>query len=196
MLHNVGNVLNSVNVGIELLREKARGSKVVGISRDMTQANDHPGDPASFVANDPKRRKMFDYLTRLGEILAEEQKQTVVDLDNVQKSAHQAFDEVDQDEKILRIRLHATKDRLCFEFKDNGPGIEAENLPRIFNHGFTTKESGHGFGLHSSATSAMEMRGSLSAQSRGPGCGAVFSLEAPRVLDPQGHDPQGDREDA
>ena len=30
---------------------------------------------------------------------------------------------------------------------DNGVGIPPENLNRIFNHGFTTKKEGHGFGL-------------------------------------------------
>ena len=34
---------------------------------------------------------------------------------------------------------------------DNGIGIPAANLVRIFSHGFTTKKDGHGFGLHSSA---------------------------------------------
>jgi len=42
-------------------------------------------------------------------------------------------------------------------------------LTRIFNHGFTTRADGHGFGLHSSALAAKEMGGSLTAQSAGPG---------------------------
>ena len=32
---------------------------------------------------------------------------------------------------------------------DTGVGIPKENLDRIFNHGFTTRPDGHGFGLHS-----------------------------------------------
>ena len=32
---------------------------------------------------------------------------------------------------------------------DNGVGIPAENLERVFSHGFTTRKDGHGFGLHS-----------------------------------------------
>jgi len=62
---------------------------------------------------------------------------------------------------------------------DNGVGIEAGSLPKLFAHGFTTRSDGHGFGLHSAANAAGEMGGRLSAASDGPGCGATFTLELP-----------------
>ena len=62
---------------------------------------------------------------------------------------------------------------------DNGVGIPAENLTRIFNHGFTTRKEGHGFGLHSAALSAKEIGGSLVARSEGHLRGAAFMLELP-----------------
>ena len=40
---------------------------------------------------------------------------------------------------------------------DNGVGIPGRQLTRIFNHGFT-RATGHGFGLHSSANAAKEMK--------------------------------------
>ncbi|MGB8693344.1 MAG: ATP-binding protein, partial [Steroidobacteraceae bacterium] len=67
---------------------------------------------------------------------------------------------------------------------DNGVGISPENLTRIFSHGFTTKQEGHGFGLHSGALAAREMGGALRASSQGPGLGATFTLELP--LNPPG----------
>jgi signal transduction histidine kinase len=63
--------------------------------------------------------------------------------------------------------------------QDNGEGIAAQNLSRIFAHGFTTRQDGHGFGLHSCALAAMEMGGSLTAHSDGPDRGAIFTLELP-----------------
>ena len=65
------------------------------------------------------------------------------------------------------------------DVNDNGVGIPEENLTRIFQHGFTTKKEGHGFGLHSGANAAREMGGALYASSPGPGSGAVFTLELP-----------------
>jgi C4-dicarboxylate-specific signal transduction histidine kinase len=62
---------------------------------------------------------------------------------------------------------------------DNGNGISAENLQRIFSFGFTTKKEGHGFGLHNSALAAKEMDGALFARSDGIGRGAEFVLTLP-----------------
>jgi sensor histidine kinase regulating citrate/malate metabolism len=53
-------------------------------------------------------------------------------------------------------------------------------MDRIFNHGFTTKEHGNGFGLHHSACTAMELGGSLGCTSGGVGMGATFTLKFPR----------------
>jgi signal transduction histidine kinase len=67
------------------------------------------------------------------------------------------------------------------EVIDNGVGILAENMTRIFAHGFTTKKAkgGRGFGLHHSALAAEEMGGTLSVHSDGPGTGATFTLMIP-----------------
>ncbi|HSW09129.1 trifunctional serine/threonine-protein kinase/ATP-binding protein/sensor histidine kinase [Aquabacterium sp.] len=62
---------------------------------------------------------------------------------------------------------------------DNGEGIAPENLTRVFAHSFTTRENGHGFGLHSSVLAAQEMGGRLAAHSDGLGHGATFTLDIP-----------------
>ena len=49
----------------------------------------------------------------------------------------------------------------------------------MFQHGFTTRKEGHGFGLHSAALTARELGGSLTAASDGPERGATFTLELP-----------------
>ena len=65
------------------------------------------------------------------------------------------------------------------EVTDNGIGIPAVNLTRIFVQEFSTRKGGHGFGLHSSLLAAQDMGGSLRAQSDGPDRGATFVLEIP-----------------
>lgn len=69
--------------------------------------------------------------------------------------------------------------RLLIWVADDGVGIAAGDLERIFGHGFTTKPGGHGFGLHRCANAAAEMGGRLTARSDGPGRGARFELELP-----------------
>ncbi len=87
-----------------------------------------------------------------------------------------------------KIILHAAqeKDRIRLSVIDNGIGISSENLSRIFSHGFTTKKEGHGFGLHSGALAAQEMKGTLTASSNGPGQGASFVLDLP--ISPHHHE--------
>lgn len=68
---------------------------------------------------------------------------------------------------------------VCLSVADNGIGIKPENLTRIFQYGFTTRKSGHGFGLHSGALAAKEMGGRLWVDSKGLEQGAVFTLEFP-----------------
>jgi signal transduction histidine kinase len=84
-------------------------------------------------------------------------------------------------DKVITLRLESAPagGTVRLIVTDNGVGIPAENLTRIFNHGFTTRATGHSFGLHSSANAAKEMKGALSVHSDGPGTGAAFTLELP-----------------
>lgn len=77
------------------------------------------------------------------------------------------------------VRVSKGDDCVNIATVDNGVGIAPENITRIFNHGFTTRKDGHGFGLHSGALAAKEMGGKLVAQSEGVGKGACFTLCLP-----------------
>jgi signal transduction histidine kinase len=61
---------------------------------------------------------------------------------------------------------------------DNGPGIPAENLPRLFEPFFTTKEAGHGSGLGLAVVYGLvhEMGGRVEVENDG---GAVFTVTLP-----------------
>jgi signal transduction histidine kinase len=110
---------------------------------------------------------------------------------NLLHNAKYACDASTSPHKEVAVRLKATlANHVRIEIADNGVGIAPENLTRIFNHGFTTRKGGHGFGLHSGALSAKEMGGSLSVHSDGLGKGATFVLELPITAkaDPHGAD--------
>jgi len=98
---------------------------------------------------------------------------------NFISNAKHALESRAHDRRII-LRIAARGDSsVCVEVQDNGIGIARENLTRIFQHGFTTKKTGHGFGLHSGANAAKELGGNLIARSDGPGLGATFCLELP-----------------
>jgi signal transduction histidine kinase len=100
---------------------------------------------------------------------------------NLIRNAEHACEASGSSTKRLTLRLtgNAAKNRVQIEVHDTGIGIPPENLSQVFTHGFTTRENGHGFGLHSGARMAKEMGGSLTAHSEGLGKGACFILELP-----------------
>jgi signal transduction histidine kinase len=98
---------------------------------------------------------------------------------NLMRNAEYACEESGRLDKRLTVRVANGDGHVRVCVTDNGVGIPPENLTRIFNHGFTTRAGGHGFGLHSGALAAKEMGGSLTVQSAGLGRGAAFTLELP-----------------
>jgi len=62
---------------------------------------------------------------------------------------------------------------------DNGHGISEPVMAKLFTHGFTTKEAGHGVGLHFCRRAAEMLGGRLEVESGGRGQGACFRLILP-----------------
>lgn len=99
---------------------------------------------------------------------------------NFVKNGFEAMANTLPENRILTIRTQAIEpDHFRFSVEDQGEGIPSDVLGQLFTYGFTTKESGHGFGLHSAACAAGEMNGQVKTESDGIGKGARFSLELP-----------------
>lgn len=98
---------------------------------------------------------------------------------NLIRNASQAMEQRPDGERRLTLGTSTEEGRLRFVVNDTGVGIAPETQLKLFAHGFTTRPDGHGFGMHASACTAMEMHGSLRCQSQGLGHGAAFTLEVP-----------------
>ena len=256
VLHNVGNILNSINISASLVVESVKQSKASGVSRVATLLLEKGPRVGEFIANDERGKHIPEYLATLGEQLAADQQMALQELaslsDNLEhikdtvsmqqnyakrcavmetvevvdlvedslrlhagaftrhgvalhrefsevppitvdkhkvlqilvnllRNAKYACDESGRTDKLVTLRIESAVNGVRICVIDNGVGISAENKDRLFTHGFTTRQSGHGFGLHSGALAAQELGGSLLAMSDGPGCGAVFILELPWV---------------
>jgi C4-dicarboxylate-specific signal transduction histidine kinase len=102
---------------------------------------------------------------------------------NLVKNGCEAINENPESTKNIFIAINRVEGPgIQVTVQDTGNGISEDNLTRIFAHGFTTKKTGHGFGLHTGAIAATEMGGSLTASSAGEGKGATFILEMPLVF--------------
>jgi PAS domain S-box-containing protein len=254
VLHNVGNVLNSVNVSASLVTENMKCSKVASLAKVSGLLHEHAQDLAAFINHDAKGKHLPKFLARLCEQLLSEQQASIKELDllrnnidhikeivamqqshskvsgvkeiinvaaliedalrmnsgalqrhgvkiirefeavpplntekhkilqilvNLVRNAKYACSDSGLADKRVTLRVSHSDGRIKIAVIDNGVGISAENLTRIFFHGFTTRKDGHGFGLHSGALAARELGGSLQVHSDGAGMGATFTLELP-----------------
>src|SRR3984957_16358336 len=254
VLHNVGNILNSVNISASLVIERVKQSKAPGVSRLAALLQEKGSGLGEFLANDERGKRVPEYLTSLGEQLMSDQKvaleelaslrenlehikdtvamqqsyaklcgvtETIAVADlvedslrlnagafvrhgvtllreyaevppitvdkhkvlqvlvNLVRNAKYACDESGRSDKLITLRIEKSPVGVRICVIDNGVGIPAENMSRLFTHGFTTRADGHGFGLHSGALAAQELGGTLLVMSDGPGCGASFILELP-----------------
>ena len=103
---------------------------------------------------------------------------------NLIKNAIQAMEAVPQGRKItVSIQLPAPK-KMRVAFRDNGPGITAENIDKIFEPFFTTKGVGKGTGLGLSLSYGIIQRhgGCILVDSK-PGNGTSFIVEIPMVTE-------------
>ncbi|MEO6244441.1 MAG: PAS domain S-box protein [Opitutaceae bacterium] len=254
VLHNVGNVLNSVNVSATLMGDQLRKSKLTSVGKVAALFREQAADLPGFFATDARAGQLPGYLDQLAQHLTAERAALLGEVEHLRKNidhikdivamqqsyakvsgvtevvhpvdliddalnmnagsldrhaievireigavppiemdkhkvlqilinfvrnAKYACDDSGRTDKRIILRVQRSEDRVIFSVIDNGVGIHPENLGRIFNHGFTTKKDGHGFGLHSGANAAREMGGRVSVHSDGPGCGATFTLELP-----------------
>ncbi len=257
VLHNVGNVLNSVNVSSTLIGEKLKRLEVASLARVVNLLKTHQADLGAFLTTDAKGKRVVEFLDQLASHMTTQQSALLEESVELRKNVEHIKDivamqqnyarisgvmepvniaelledalrlnmsgldrskiEVIRDfqalpptsvdrHKVLQImvnlirnarhacaaskhptpritiRLAAQEGAVSVEVTDNGVGIPAENLTRIFSHGFTTKRDGHGFGLHSGALAAQEMGGSLQVHSDGVGRGASFILRLPQEV--------------
>ncbi len=256
IVHNIGNVLNSVNVATSILKQQIKGSEALKFRDNIIKLLDvHGHNLDTFIRDDPHGKQFPQFLKLLAETLSNENSRLLQEVNDIEKnmahivsivSAQKSltanlglYEETNVSEIVedaLKINLkaeHREKIDIIYQFSaikkvitdrlkllqimtnlvknsidallmstieakqmtlvikqkddfhfmvqviDNGVGISPENTAKIFSNGFTSKEQGHGFGLHSSANFANEMGGSLSAESAGTGKGAIFTLVLP-----------------
>ena len=73
---------------------------------------------------------------------------------NLIKNAMQSTEQPDSIEEAVRVRVMLEDSFVRIDVTDTGVGIAKMNWTSIFQRGFTTKQSGHGFRLYSSANAA------------------------------------------
>src|SRR6185369_8102360 len=94
VLHNVGNILNSVNVSAGLVSATLRSSKAQDLSRGVQLMNEHAGDLGDYLTRDEKGRLLPGYLADFAQALAQEQHGMIEELKNLARSVDHIKDVV------------------------------------------------------------------------------------------------------
>jgi nitrogen fixation/metabolism regulation signal transduction histidine kinase len=98
---------------------------------------------------------------------------------NLVKNAIQSIPE-NQTEKTILVSVKKEENNVLILVKDNGMGIEAENIDRIFEPKFTTKNSGMGLGLGIIKNIIENYKGSITFETE-QGEGATFTVSLPII---------------
>jgi signal transduction histidine kinase len=95
-------------------------------------------------------------------------------------NAAQAVSEAEVKRNRIVVRTFDSGNDVVFEVSDNGPGIQPELMPRIFDSFFTTKPRGvgTGLGLPISQGIVRSLGGEITVESK-PGSGALFRVQLP-----------------
>jgi two-component system, NtrC family, sensor kinase len=83
VLHNVGNVLNSVNVSTSLLRSQVKNSKINNLEKLVEMIKGHEEDLCDFLNNDEKGKYVIPFLAGLSEKLMKDQDNQIIELDSL-----------------------------------------------------------------------------------------------------------------
>ncbi|HZL44460.1 MAG TPA: ATP-binding protein, partial [Verrucomicrobiae bacterium] len=75
VLHNVGNVLNSVNISADTLKERLRNSPVETIGKVSALLKTNLGRIAEYLTRDSKGKALPDYLEKLGTVLTSDKQE-------------------------------------------------------------------------------------------------------------------------
>jgi two-component system NtrC family sensor kinase len=108
-------------------------------------------------------------------------------LQNLIINASDAVRDAGKDKGVLRVSAEIVRDagreQLHLHCQDDGVGIAAGNLDRVFEKGFSTKSKGtnYGIGLHWCSNAIGALGGRIWAASDGPGLGASLHLMLPLV---------------
>lgn len=89
--------------------------------------------------------------------------------------------ESSQEGGLIQVSCDVVNERVRIVVKDNGKGISAEDLSKVKQAGFSTKQDGHGLGLHSLAVFLSAYNGSVTLESEGLGKGATATIEVGNV---------------
>jgi len=103
VLHNVGNVLNSVNVSATLIAERLGQARTANLARAAAMLRDKNGQLAEFLTSDPKGQLLPAYLADLSQHLENERQEARAEIDLLTRNIEHIKDIVAMQQTYARV---------------------------------------------------------------------------------------------
>jgi PAS domain S-box-containing protein len=103
VLHNVGNVLNSVNISATLVVESAKKSKTANLAKVVALLREHESELGTFLSCDPQGKQVPAFLAQLSEYLLAEQAKNLQELDSLLKHVQHIKEIVARQQSHARV---------------------------------------------------------------------------------------------
>lgn len=103
VLHNVGNVLNSVNVSTSIITDTLRQSKVASLGKVSALLREHASDLGAFFTNDARGQRLPEYIDSLAQHLAAEHERLLQEVESLRNNVEHIKDIVSMQQSYAMI---------------------------------------------------------------------------------------------
>ena len=135
VLHNVGNVLNSINVSTTVIREKVTNSELANLEKVANIINEHTDDLGTFLTEDPQGKHIPVYLTEVSKYLTDEQTDIIAKLKVLTENVQHIKDIVSMQQsyaKVSGVEVHTSLSKLAEDaIQINSAGLQRHGVRLI-----------------------------------------------------------------
>jgi signal transduction histidine kinase len=103
VLHNVGNVLNSINVAATLIRERVSNSEVLSLKKITDIIEEHAEDIGTFLTKDEQGKHIPVYLAEVSNVLVEEQTENIEKLGSLAENVEHVKEIVKMQQSYAKV---------------------------------------------------------------------------------------------
>lgn len=128
VLHNVGNVLNSINVSAAFITERINKSRCANLEKVVALVNEHVGVP-DFLSEHPQGKQLPDYLSRLNHNLRQEREAVIQELESLSGNIQHVKEIVAVQQAYAKI-VGASQKVRAKELVEDALRIDATSLAR------------------------------------------------------------------
>lgn len=133
VLHNVGNVLTSVNVSVHQIKDAVQASPVNKLTRAAEMIDAHESDLGTYLTADPRGKFIPGYVSELAKMLGQENAAMLTEVENLVRG-------VDHIKQVVQFQQNYAKPSTVFEVMNPADLLEDAlrlNLIALDRHGVT-----------------------------------------------------------